>query len=91
MFVLPGGGRQKEWCSRRSRAPPKFHTVIVHEYLGDLAVDVCGVLLFRNAANAPQLQRHARPLKARGTNKVALVDMFLQLQELSLKDPAVRS
>ena len=27
--------------------PPNFHAVIVLEYLGDLAVDVCGVLFFR--------------------------------------------
>ena len=70
--------------------PPIFHAVIVLEYLGDLAVDVCGVLFFLNAANAPQLQRHAHSFQARSTNKVALDDMFLQLEELSLKDPAVR-
>ena len=70
--------------------PPNVHAVIVLEYLDDFAVDVCGVLFFRNAANAPLLQRHAHSLQARGTNKVALDEMFLQLQELSLKDPAVR-
>ena len=72
------------------QSPLNFQAVIVLEYLWDLAVDVCGVLFFRNAANAPQLQRHAHSLQARGTNKVALDGMFLQLQELSLKDPAVR-
>ena len=30
------------------------------------------------------------PSKLEVTNKVALDDMFLQLQELSLKDPSVR-
>ena len=38
--------------------------------------------------NAPQLQRHAHSFRFKGTNKVALDDMFLRLQELSLKDPA---
>ena len=70
--------------------PPNFHAVSVLKYLSDLAVDVCGVLFFRNAANAPQLQRHVHSLQARGTNKVALDGIFLQLQELSLKDHAVR-
>ena len=61
-------------------APPNFHAVVVLGYLGDLAVDVCDVLFFRKAANAPQLQRHAHSLQARGTNKVALDDMFHQLK-----------
>ena len=46
-IVLPSGGRQKGWCSRCCRASYSFHAVAVVEYLGDLAVHVCGVLVFR--------------------------------------------
>ena len=54
------------------------------------STSVCGVLFFRNTTNAPRLQRHAHSFQARGTSKVALDDIFLELQELSLKHPAFR-